>query len=66
MNQKPKQLTVVRLHPDIYMKLEKQFSKLTVNESTTAFQMGYALGVENILKELRNGLTMEVDYVQAS
>ena len=54
---------VVRLHPDIYKKLETRFSKTVVNENTTPFLAGYALGIETILKELRNGLTAEVNNV---
>lgn len=51
--------SVVRLNRELYLKLEQKFSKLVVNEQTTSFQAGYALGIEAVLKELRNGYTVE-------
>lgn len=59
-NTTPKELYLVRLQPDIYRKLEKQFSKTIVTEATTPLTAAYALGVEAVLKELRNGWTTEV------
>ncbi len=60
----PKVIAIYRLQQDIYKKLETKFSRIVVTEQTTAFQAGYALGIEAVLKELRNGLT--VDDVQVS
>lgn len=56
---------IVRLHPDIYRKLEAKLSRTIVTEATTPLTAGYALGVEAVLKEIRNGLTLEVESVQA-
>jgi hypothetical protein len=47
--------TVTRLHPEIYAKLEQRFSKTIVTEATTPLTAAYALGIEAVLKELRNG-----------
>lgn len=58
-NTTTKELIVVRLNSEIYLKLEKQLSKTVVTEATTAFTAGHALGVESVLKLLRNGLTVE-------
>lgn len=54
-----KELIVVRLNSEIYLKLEKQFSKTVVTEATTPLTAGYALGVEAVLKAIRNGITVE-------
>lgn len=54
-----KHSVVVRLNRELYLKLEQKFSRFTVNEQATALQAGYALGVEAVLKELRNGYTVE-------
>lgn len=58
MNPETKITEVVRLRPDLYAALEKKLSRLIVTENTTAFTAGFALGVESVLKELRNGYTI--------
>lgn len=59
MTTNTKTLTVVRLQPDMYNDLERKCKTLTVNESTTPLQAGFALGVESVLKLLRTGYVME-------
>jgi hypothetical protein len=55
---KPNVVEVVRLRPEIYMQLEKKFSRPIVTDATTPIGVGYALGVEAVLKEIRNGITL--------
>ncbi len=40
------------------MQLEKKFSRPIVTDATTPIGVGYALGVEAVLKEIRNGITL--------
>lgn len=54
----PTPVEVVRLQHDIYLKLEQKLSKTFVTDATTPLWAGYALGVEAVLKELRNGLVV--------
>ena len=49
------QQTVVRLDTDVYKHLENKFRTLTPNENTSQLQAGFALGVQAVLKELREG-----------
>lgn len=50
---------IVRLQPELYQKLETKLSRTIVTSSTSAIEVGYQLGVEAVLKELRNGYVME-------
>ena len=50
---------VVRLQHEVYLKLEAKFSRPLVTDSSTPISIGYYLGTEAVLKELRNGITME-------
>lgn len=52
---------VVRLHADIYAKLEQKLSRTVVTSETTPITAAYALGVEAVLKELRNGFVVRAD-----
>jgi hypothetical protein len=47
------------LHRDVYDKFEAQFRHVQPNEQTTAIQVGYALGVQAVLKALRGALVAE-------
>lgn len=47
--------TVVRLAPDVYRALEKQLSPPIVTSQTTELLAGYQLGVQQVLKLLREG-----------
>lgn len=49
---------VVVLHRDVYEKFEAQFRPLQPNEQTSPIQVGYALGVQAVLKALRAGLVV--------
>lgn len=55
--------TIVRLTPEVYKDLEKQVRRLTVNSTTTPLEAGYALGVQDVLRLLRDGYV--TGYVQA-
>lgn len=58
---KPTQvLTITRLNPALYAKLEQKFSRPIVLSTTTAHEAGFQLGVQAVLQELRNGYTTEV------
>lgn len=57
-NTKPP-VTVVRLQREQYMLLEKRFSKPVVTDATTPIGVGYALGVEAVLKAIRNEITID-------
>lgn len=54
----PETATVYRLAPEVYEDFAKRFRQLQPNENTTALQAGYALGVEAVLKALRNELVI--------
>lgn len=56
---KPETRYIVRLQPELYQKLETKLSRTIVTSSTSAIEVGYQLGVEAVLKELRNGYVME-------
>ena len=56
---KPETRYIVRLQPELYQKLETKLSRTVVTSSTSAIEVGYQLGVEAVLKELRNGYVME-------
>ncbi len=51
---------VTSLHPDVYRKLEHRLSRTVVTDATTPIAVGFALGIEAVLKELRNGLVQQV------
>lgn len=55
----PTQTIVVRLRQDQYLQLERKFSKAVVTDQTSPAQAGYQLGIEAVLKELRNGFVLE-------
>ena len=48
----------VRLHPDEYQKLAREFPNPIVTETTTAHQAGYLLGIQAVLQKLREGYTV--------
>lgn len=50
---------VVRLEHSIYMTLENKLSRTVITSATSELAAGYALGVEAVLKELRNGYTVD-------
>lgn len=58
---KPKavQGMVYRLTPEVYSQLEeKLLSDVLVNKETTDLQAGYMLGIQKVLKVLRDGFTI--------
>ena len=44
-----------RLTQHVYEELERKVGTVVVNQITTDLQAGYMLGVQAVLKELRNG-----------
>lgn len=59
-------LTLVRLTPAVYKDLESKTRKLIVNSTTTPLEAGYALGVQDVLRLIREGLVMENTHVPTS
>jgi len=47
-----------RLPQHIYEELERKVGGVVVNQVTTDLQAGYMLGVQAVLKELRNGFVV--------
>jgi hypothetical protein len=58
-NQPETKLTVTRLHQEVYLAIERKFSKPVVTSMTTAHEAGFQLGVQAVLQELRHGYTIE-------
>lgn len=54
-----KVITVTVLHPDVYRKLEQELSKTVVTDATSPGALGFALGVESVLKRIRNGFVLQ-------
>lgn len=53
-------ITVIhRLSAEVYLDLEKRYSKPVVTSQTTAHEAGYQLGVQAILQELRRGYVVQ-------
>lgn len=46
---------VVRLNREVYRQLEQQYGAVGLGPNTTELQAGYQLGVQSILKALREG-----------
>lgn len=61
-NTRPTAQTVVtdiyRLTPDVYAKLEKQCGSPAVTSTTSELEAGYKLGVQQVLKLLREGFSL--------
>lgn len=51
--------TVVRLEQEVYAQLEAKLSRLVVTTTTTPLEAGFQLGVQAVLKELRNGYVIQ-------
>jgi len=49
---------VIRLTPDQYLQLERQLVGPAVSTATTELLAGYQLGVQEVLKKLREGFTI--------
>lgn len=59
MEQPPKITEVVVLNKDIYKKLEDQLPAPAPTGTTTEIQAGYMLGVQYVLKKLREGFVIQ-------
>jgi hypothetical protein len=53
-----KELVVVRLDQSMYRELEQKLTPPVVTSQTTDLQAGYQLGVQSVLKMLREGYTL--------
>lgn len=51
---------VVRLTPEVYKALEDKLSRTVVTTNTTPIEAGFQLGVQAVLKELRNGYVVQM------
>lgn len=58
MEPEPKVTEVVILNKDIYKKLEEQLPAPAPTGTTTDIQAGYLLGVQYVLKKLREGFVI--------
>ena len=47
-----------RLPQHVYDELERKVGGVVVNQITTDLQAGYMLGIQAVLKELRNGFVV--------
>lgn len=54
-----KDITVVRLQYDVYKQLEKSLPAPVVTSATTDHQVAFALGVQHVLKVLRDGFVIQ-------
>lgn len=55
-----KERVLNRLTPEVYRELEKKLSTPLVTVQTTELLAGYLLGIQTVLKELRNGYVTDV------
>lgn len=58
MEPEPKVTEVVILNKDIYKKLEEQLPAPSPSGTTTDIQAGFLLGVQHVLKKLREGFVI--------
>lgn len=58
-NTKPTEEVVVRLSVDVYRQLEQSLPTPAVTVQTTDLQAGFALGIQYVLKQLREGFTVQ-------
>ena len=49
----------VRLSPNVYNALEKSLPIPAVTQTTTELQAGFALGIQFVLKQLRDGFVVK-------
>lgn len=49
---------VINLHPDVYKAIEAKFRKPSVSNTTSEIEAGYLLGVQDVLRLLREGYTV--------
>ena len=55
----PKEEYIVRLSPDVYKQLERDLPVPLVSQTTTELQAGFNLGIQYVLKKLRDGYTIQ-------
>lgn len=52
-------VNITRLEPDVYNELEKKVSNILVSSTTTELEAGYKLGIQHVLKVLRDGYAIQ-------
>lgn len=53
---------IYRLTPEVYRELEKKvLSDIFVSDKTTDIQAGYMLGIQKVLKEVRDGFAIDTE-----
>ena len=57
-NPKPQVEVVVRLQSDVYKQLEADLPQPIVQSATTEHQVAFNLGIQYVLKKLRDGFTV--------
>lgn len=57
-NPKPPTEVIIRLQPDVYKQLEDSLPAPVVGATTTEHQTAFALGIQHVLKKLRDGYTV--------
>lgn len=58
---KPEERVIARLNAQVYKKLEESLPAPTPGAATTDIQAGFLLGVQHVLKKLRDGYVISSD-----
>lgn len=58
-NPKQSEEVIIRLQSDVYRQLEQSMPTPAVTTQTTELQAGFALGIQYVLKHLREGFTVQ-------
>lgn len=53
------QETLFRLTAEVYAQLERKHTRLSVSATTTPIEAAFQLGVQAVLRDLRNGYRIE-------
>lgn len=53
-----KETTLTRLNSEVYAALEKQLPQPYIDSTTSPQQVGYLLGIQAVLKKLREGFVV--------
>jgi Cu/Ag efflux pump CusA len=57
-NPKPNEEVIIRLQPDVYKQLEDSLPAPVISTTTTDQQVSFALGIQYVLKKLREGFVV--------
>lgn len=61
MNEEKKVITVLRLEARQYAELEKRVGHIQIDGQTSELQAAYQLGIQQVLKVLRQGYVIGTD-----